>query len=95
MMKVKEESEKVGLKLNIQKTKITAGPNKAYVILDIYYANQISTQDRAFPRILLKHNFKVTFDINSRLPWRDSCFNTYCLCLRGVGKDTREGVVRN
>ena len=26
LMKVKEESEKVGLKLNIQKTKMTSGP---------------------------------------------------------------------
>ena len=33
MMKVKEESEKVGLKLNIQKTKITAsGPITAWQI---------------------------------------------------------------
>ena len=32
-MKVKEESEKVGLKLNIQKTKITAsGPNTLWQI---------------------------------------------------------------
>ena len=29
LMKVKEESEKVGLKLNIQKTKIIASPSKA------------------------------------------------------------------
>ena len=28
MMKVKEENEKVGLKLNIQKTKIMASPNR-------------------------------------------------------------------
>ena len=33
LMKVKEESEKVGLKLNIQKTKITAsGPNTSWQI---------------------------------------------------------------
>ena len=33
LMKVKEESEKVGLKLNIQKTKITAsGPNTSWTI---------------------------------------------------------------
>ena len=33
LMKVKEESEKVGLKLNIQKTKITAsGPNTSWEI---------------------------------------------------------------
>ena len=32
MMKVKEESEKVGLKLNIQKTKITAGPITSWEI---------------------------------------------------------------
>ena len=33
LMKVKEESEKVGLKLNIQKTKITAtGPNTSWHI---------------------------------------------------------------
>ena len=29
LMKVKEESEKVGLKLNIQKTKIVSGPTEA------------------------------------------------------------------
>ena len=33
LMKVKEDSEKVGLKLNIQKTKITAsGPNTSWQI---------------------------------------------------------------
>ena len=33
LMKVKEESEKVGLKLNIQKTKImTSGPNTSWQI---------------------------------------------------------------
>ena len=33
LMKVKEESEKVGLKLNIQKTKIMAsGPNTSWQI---------------------------------------------------------------
>ena len=33
LMKVKEESEKIGLKLNIQKTKITAsGPNTSWEI---------------------------------------------------------------
>ena len=33
LMKVKEESEQVGLKLNIQKTKITAsGPNTSWEI---------------------------------------------------------------
>ena len=33
LMKVKEESEKVGLKLNIQKTKITASsPNTSWQI---------------------------------------------------------------
>ena len=33
LMKVKEESEQVGLKLNIQKTKITAsGPNTSWQI---------------------------------------------------------------
>ena len=31
-MKVKEESEKVGLKLNIQKTKITSGPITSWQI---------------------------------------------------------------
>ena len=32
LMKVKEESEKVGLKLNIQKTKIMASPNTSWEI---------------------------------------------------------------
>ena len=41
-MKVKEESEKVGLKLNIQKTKIMAsGPNTSWEIdgetVEIYF----------------------------------------------------------
>ena len=31
-MKVKEESEKVGLKLNIQKTKMASGPNTSWEI---------------------------------------------------------------
>ena len=33
LMKVKEESEKVGLKLNIQKTKMASGPIKAWGLL--------------------------------------------------------------
>ena len=38
LMKVKEESEKVGLKLNIQKTKIMAsGPARASLIMFFYY----------------------------------------------------------
>ena len=38
LMKVKEESEKVGLKLNIQKTKIMAsGPTTSWQMEDVYY----------------------------------------------------------
>ena len=33
LMKVKEESEKVGLKLNIQKTKITSSPRLAVLMV--------------------------------------------------------------
>ena len=37
LMKVKEESEKVGLKLNIQKTKIMASGMLIFVIANIFF----------------------------------------------------------
>ena len=46
LMKVKEESEKVGLKLNIQKTKImTSGPITSWTVLDFIFLGSKITVD--------------------------------------------------
>ena len=45
-MKVKEESEKVGLKLNIQKTKIVSGPTEAMeTVTDFIFLSSKITAD--------------------------------------------------
>ena len=46
LMKVKEESEKVGLKLNIQKTKIVSGPTEAMeTVTDFIFLSSKITAD--------------------------------------------------
>ena len=70
LMKVKEESEKVGLKLNIQKTKIMAsGPITSWQING-------ETVERVADFIFL--NSKITADddcsheIKTLIPWKES-----------------------
>ena len=71
LMKVKEESEKVGLKLNIQKTKITAsGPSTSWqtdgetveTVADFILGGSKITADGDF-----SHEIKKTLT-----PWKES-----------------------
>ena len=67
LMKVKEESEKVGLKLNIQKTKIMAyGPITSWqidgeTVADFIFLGSKTTVDRDY-----SHEIKRCF------PWKES-----------------------
>ena len=83
MMKVKEESEKVGLKLNIQKTKIMAtGPitswqidgETVYIVSDfIFWGSKITADgdcSHEFTRRLLLER-KVMTNLDSILKSRD------------------------
>ena len=49
-MKVKEESEKAGLKLNIQKTKMASGPFTLWQMLGKNHVAPPSSQDEALSR---------------------------------------------
>ena len=85
LMKVKEESEKVGLKLNIQKTKITAsGPITSWeidgetveIVADFIFGGSIITADgdsthEIKRRLLLRR--KVMTNLDSILKSRDIC----------------------
>ena len=72
LMKVKEESEKVGLKLNIQKTKIMAsGPITSWEIVEtvsdfILGGSQITADDDCSHeikrRLLLRRNIMINLD---------------------------------
>ena len=71
LMKVKEESEKVGLKLNIQKTKIMAsGPITSW---------QIDGETGNSVRLFILEGSKITADgdcsheIKTLTPWKESC----------------------
>ena len=49
LMKVKEESEKVGLKLNIQKMKMASGPTTSWDIDEsFWWAESISLNSQRF-----------------------------------------------
>ena len=92
MMKVKEESEKVGLKLNIQKTKIIAsGPITSWQIVgetmetvrDFIFGGSKITADGDFShemKRLLLLGRKVMTNLNSILKSRDITLPTR-LCL--------------
>ena len=64
-MKVKEKSEKVGLKLNIQKTKITAsGPTTSW---------QIDGETVETVADFILGGSKITADSDSAMKLKDSC----------------------
>ena len=65
-MKVKEESEKVGLKLNIQKTKIMAfGPITSW---------QIDGETVETVADFILGGFKITVDGDEAMKLKDTCF---------------------
>ena len=65
LMKVKEESEKVGLKLNIQKTKMMASsPITSW---------QIDGETMETVRDLIFRGSKITADGDSALKLKDAC----------------------
>ena len=83
LMKVKEESEKIGLKLNIQKTKIVAsGPiascqidgETVETVADLFFLGSKITTDGDFSHEIKRHFLlgrKVMIDIDSTLKSRD------------------------
>ena len=64
LMKVKEESEKVGLNLNIQKTKIMAGPITLWQI-------DGETMETVTDFIFL--GSKITADVTAAMKLKDAC----------------------
>ena len=65
LMKVKEESEKPGLKLNIQKTKIMAsGPITSWQI----YGETMKTE-----RDFIFLGSKITADVSAAMKLKDTC----------------------
>ena len=85
LMKVKEESEKVGLKLNIQKTKITAsGPITSWqidgetveTVLDFIFGGSETTADGDCSHEIKRHLLlgrKVMTNLDSIFKSRDIC----------------------
>ena len=88
LMKVKEESEKVGLKLNIQKTKImTSGPITSWqiegdtveTVIDLIFWSSKITADGDCSHEIKKHlllGSKVLTNLDSILKSRDITFPT-------------------
>ena len=71
LMKVKEESEKVGLKLNIQKTKITAsGPITSWQIDGETVETVV---DFIFLGSKITENGERIHEIKTLAPWKKSC----------------------
>ena len=71
LMKVKEKSEKVGLKLNIQKTKIVAsGPISSWEI-DGKTVEIVS--DFVFLGSKITADGDCSHDIKTLTPWKESC----------------------
>ena len=67
LMKVKEESEKVGLKLNIQKTKITAfGPITSWQI------DGETVADFIFGGSKITADGDCSYEIKTLTPWKES-----------------------
>ena len=70
LMKVKEESEKVGLKLNIQKTKIMAsGPITSW---EIYGETVETVSDFIFGGSKITANDDSSHEIKMLTPWKES-----------------------
>ena len=83
LMKVKEESEKVGLKLNIQKTKIMeSGPITSWqidgaTVTDCIFLVSKITVDGDCSHVIKRHLLlgrKVMTNLDSLLKSRDICF---------------------
>ena len=73
-MKVKEESEKVGLKLNIQKTKIMAsGPITSWEIDDRETVETVS--DFIFEGSKITADGDCSHEIKTLTPWKESLTN--------------------
>ena len=94
LMKVKEESEKVGLKLNIQKTKIMAsGPITSWQIDGetmadfIFWGSKITADDDCSHEIKrhLLLGRKVMANLDSILKSRDITLPTKVLSSQGCG----------
>ena len=65
LMKVKEESEKVGLKLNIQKTKIMpSGPITSW---------QIDGETMGTVRDIISLGSKITAEVTAAMKLKDAC----------------------
>ena len=85
-MKVKEESEKVGLKLNIQKTKIASGPITSWQTDGettererLYFVGSKITADGDCSREIKRHLFlgkKAMTNLDSILKSRDITLST-------------------
>ena len=68
LMKVKEESEKVGLKLNIQKTKIMAsGPITSWQIDGETVADFILGAPKSLQMVIAAMKFKDTYSLEGKL----------------------------
>ena len=68
LMKVKEESEKVGLKLNIQKTKIMAsGPITSWEIDGETVADFISWAPKSQQMVIAAMKLKDTYSLEGKL----------------------------
>ena len=93
LMKVKEESEKVGLKLNIQKTKIVAsGPITSWeidgeTVLDFILGGSKITTDGDCSHEIKSHLFlgrKVMTNLDSILKSRDITLPTKIHLVKGM-----------
>ena len=92
LLKVKEESEKVGLKINIQKTKIMAsGPITSWqidgetveTVADLIFLGSKITADGDYSHEIKRHLFlgrKVMTNLDSILKSRDTALSTK-VCL--------------
>ena len=68
LMKVKEESEKVGLKLNIQKTKIMAsGPIPSWQIDGETVADFIFGAPKSLPMVIAAMKLKEAYSLEGKL----------------------------
>ena len=83
-MKVKQESEKVGLKLNIQKTKIASSPITSWeidgeTVADFIFGGSKITADGDCHQEIKRHLLlekKVMINLDSILKSRDISFST-------------------
>ena len=94
LMKVKEESEKVGLKLNIQKTKIMAsGPITSWqidgeTVADFIFLGSKTTADCDYSHKIKRHlllgRIQVMTNLDSILKSRDITSSTKVCLLKAV-----------